>query len=345
MGRAPETTSKGLGSAAGIPGGGRLPETAAVLAVRRAVRDWLTRYGRSGSERRAVAVGLSGGADSLALTAAAVAEAPAVDALVIDHRLQPGSDVVAAEATTRALALGCRSARVLEVEVGAAGGLEAAARRARYSALDAARDGLPVLLGHTLDDQAETVLLGLARGSGGRSIQGMAAYTEPWGRPLLGVRRETTRQLCADLGMSPHDDPHNVTPDFTRVRLRLEALPLLEQILGGGVAPALARTAEQLREDGAVLDALAAELLHSASDGRTLVIETLATAPAALRKRAIRAWLLANGGKALTAKHLRAVDDLVIAWRGQGGVAIGGGSQGTRLVAGREHGRLTLRLE
>ncbi|WP_067469159.1 tRNA lysidine(34) synthetase TilS [Nocardia amamiensis] len=322
----------------------RLPETAAVLAVRRAVREWLSRFGPGENQEQAVAVALSGGADSLALTAAAVVETNAVDALVVDHRLQPGSGAVAAEAAAQALALGCRSARVLAVEVGTEGGMEAAARRARYAALDAARNGLPVLLGHTLDDQAETVLLGLARGSGGRSIQGMAACAEPWGRPLLDVRRETTRQLCADLGVTPHDDPHNAAPEFTRVRLRTEVLPLLEQILGGGVAPALARTAEQLREDGAVLDALAAELLHTASDGQALVIETLATAPAALRKRAIRAWLLAGGAKALTTKHLQAVDELVTAWRGQGGVAVGGGTPGSRLVAGREHGRLTLRL-
>ncbi len=315
-----------------------LPETAAALDMRRAVRDWLARF----APEAVVAVGLSGGADSLALTAAAVAEAEAVDALIVDHNLQPGSDRVAAAAAEAALALGCRSARVLSVEVSGAGGLEAAARRARYAALDDARDGLPVLLGHTLDDQAETVLLGLARGSGPRSIQGMAAFAEPWGRPLLGVRRTVTRALCTELGLSPHEDPHNSAPEFTRVRLRTEALPLLEEILGGGVAAALARTAEQLRADNAVLDELADKLLSAADDGSGLSIETLATAPAALRRRAIRAWLFAGGAKALTDKHLRAVDALVTDWRGQGGVAVGGGKPGTRLVAAREHGRLTL---
>ncbi|MGQ4600175.1 tRNA lysidine(34) synthetase TilS [Nocardia sp. R6R-6] len=356
MGRASGTTSGRFAAEAGPPGSGgrrsasdaadaeRLPETTAVLAVRRAVREWLRRFGPAETQDQAVAVALSGGADSLALTAAAVVETNVVDALVVDHRLQPGSGAVAAEAAAQALALGCRSARVLAVEVGTEGGMEAAARRARYAALDAARNGLPVLLGHTLDDQAETVLLGLARGSGSRSIQGMAGYAEPWGRPLLDVRRQTTRQLCDDLGVTPHEDPHNAAPEFTRVRLRSEVLPLLEQVLGGGVAQALARTAEQLREDGAVLDALAAELLHTATDGQTLRIETLATAPAALRKRAIRAWLLAGGAKGLTNRHLQAVDELVTAWRGQGGVAVGGGRPGRRLVAGRERGRLTLRL-
>jgi tRNA(Ile)-lysidine synthase len=287
-------------------------------------------------------VGLSGGADSLALTAAAVAEAEVVDALIVDHGLQAGSAAVAARAAATAESLGCRSARVLTVEVTGGGGLEAAARRARYAALDSARAGLPVLLGHTLDDQAETVLLGLGRGSGARSIQGMADFAGPWGRPLLGVRRATTRQLCADVGLTPHEDPHNSAPEFARVRLRTEVLPLLEQVLGGGVAQALARTAAQLRADAAVLDELAEQLLSAASDGPTLSVETLVTAPAALRRRAIRAWLLEGGAKALTDKHLRAVDALVTDWHGQGGVAVGGGKPGTRLVAVRDHGRLAL---
>ncbi|WP_109525067.1 MULTISPECIES: tRNA lysidine(34) synthetase TilS [Nocardia] len=348
------------GSGASRPSPRRLPETAAVLEVRRAVRVWLRTFSDDSAYRSTgVAVALSGGADSLALTAATVIEADEVDALIVDHRLQAGSDEVAARAASAALDLGCRTARVLPVDVGVDGGLEAAARRARYAALDLAREGRPVLLGHTIDDQAETVLLGLARGSGGRSIQGMAANAAPWGRPLLGVRRAVTRQLCADLGMVPYEDPHNSAPEFTRVRLRTDVLPLLEEVLGGGVAAALARTADQLRADGTVLDALAEQLLESArgherapragsivdavGDGSTLSVETLATAPEALRRRAIRFWLLDGGAKALTEKHLRAVDALVTAWRGQGGVAVGGGSPGTRLVAARERGRLTLR--
>ncbi|MFB7721030.1 tRNA lysidine(34) synthetase TilS [Nocardia sp. NPDC056100] len=306
--------------------------------MRHAVRDWLGKYAPDG----VVAVGLSGGADSLALTAAAAVEADVVDAYVVDHGLQDGSAEIAARAAATALELGCRSARVLTVRVGTAGGLEAAARQARYAALDHARSGLPVLLGHTLDDQAETVLLGLARGSGGRSIQGMTDYAEPWGRPLLGVRRSVTRQLCADLGLEPWEDPHNSSPEFTRVRLRTEVLPLLEEVLGGGVAPALARTAAQLREDGTALDAIAEELLKSEIDGDGLRLETLATVAPALRRRVIRAWLLAGGAKSLTDSNLRAVEALITDWRGQGGVAVGGSVTGTRLVAARERGRLIL---
>ncbi|WP_305093722.1 tRNA lysidine(34) synthetase TilS [Prescottella sp. R16] len=317
-----------------------LPETPAILEVRRAVRGWLARHAPAGT----VVVALSGGADSLALTAATVAEAASVRALIVDHRLQDGSDAVAAQAAARAHTLGCAGADVLAVDVTGPGGLEAAARAARYTALDAGRGGHPVLLGHTLDDQAETVLLGLGRGSGGRSIRGMADYDAPWGRPLLDVRRTVTRQVCRDLGLDPHEDPHNSNPSFTRVRLRTEVLPLLDDVLGGGVAAALGRTARQLREDGDVLDALAGRAYATARDGdrpAELVVDRLHEIPVAVRRRVLRQWLLDCGAKALTDKQLRSVDDLVGRWRGQGGVALGGGRPDARLVASRRRGRLS----
>ncbi|WP_194825567.1 tRNA lysidine(34) synthetase TilS [Nocardia sp. XZ_19_231] len=328
----------------------RLPETAAVLAVRQGVREWVHAQGG----RRPVVVGLSGGADSLALVAAAVVEAGEVTAVVVDHRLQDGSAEVAERAAERARALGCASAVVVPVEVGREGGVEAAARAARYEALESVRAGRPVLLGHTLDDQAETVLLGLARGSGGRSIQGMVAWKPPWGRPLLGVRRAQTVRMCADLEIEPWDDPHNADLRYTRVRVRNEVLPLLEQVLGGGVAKALVRTADQLREDGAVLDVYADELLRTArshgsgtgdNDRPTVSIEILATAPPALRRRAVRAWLADQGVTGLMNAHLQAIDELVSNWRGQGGVAVGGGSRDHRLVVTREHGTLAVRAQ
>ncbi|MEV0357338.1 tRNA lysidine(34) synthetase TilS [Nocardia sp. NPDC050697] len=316
------------------------------MVVRRAVRNWLAEYAAPDAD---VAVALSGGADSLALTAATVAEAGAVHALVVDHQLQPGSGRIAEAAAAAALELGCASSTVLPVEVTGPGGMEAAARAARYAALDGARAGREVLLGHTLDDQAETVLLGLARGSGPRSLRGMAPHTPPWGRPLLSVRRTDTVRLCAELNLQPHVDPHNSAPEFTRVRLRHEVLPLLEDVLGGGVAEALARTAAQLHEDTAVLDDLAAELLTTARTPGTgphpdLDVHPLTAAPAALRRRAIRSWLLAAGARAPGDATLRAVETLVVRWRGQGAVAVGGGTPARRLVVAREHGRLTLRL-
>lgn len=287
---------------------------------------------------------LSGGPDSLALTAAATATLPTT-ALIVDHGLQSGSDLVARAAFDQALALGCVAAQVLTVEVGSVGGPEAAARTARYGALDAARDGAPVLLGHTLDDQAETVLLGLGRGSGPRSIAGMRGADPPWHRPLLGVRRSVTRAACAELGVTAWDDPHNRDRRFTRVRLREEVLPLLDDVLGGGVPEALARTAAALREDTDALDAMAAEALVSAESDGALPIAHIETMPAALRRRVIRRWLIDGGATALTDAQLRGIDALVTSWRGQGGVAVGCTRPNMRLFAERRGSRLLLRFE
>ncbi|MCV7146202.1 tRNA lysidine(34) synthetase TilS [Mycobacterium riyadhense] len=288
-------------------------------------------------------VGLSGGPDSLALTAVAAQLLPTT-ALIVDHGLQPGSDAVAETARAQALSLGCVDAQVLCVQVDTStgsGSPEAAARTARYAALGARRDG-PVLLAHTLDDQAETVLLGLGRGSGARSIAGMRPYDPPWCRPLLGVRRSVTHAACRELGLSAWQDPHNTDRRFTRTRLRTEVLPLLEDVLGGGVAEALARTATALREDTELIDTMAAEALSEALAGSGLSIEALTALPDPVRRRVIRGWLLAGGATGLTDKQIRRVDALVTAWRGQGGVAVGSTLRGQRLIAGRRDGVLTL---
>ncbi|MDG4665270.1 tRNA lysidine(34) synthetase TilS [Mycobacterium sp. 236(2023)] len=288
-------------------------------------------------------VALSGGPDSLALTGVAAPLLPTT-ALIVDHRLQSDSHEVATTAAQQAMNLGCVGVEVLCVDVGSDGGPEAAARRARYRALDAARGGAPVLLGHTLDDQAETVLLGLGRGSGARSIAGMRPHDPPWCRPLLGVRRDVTHRACAELGLTPWHDPHNDDPRYTRVRLRSEVLPSLEDALGGGVAEALARTAAALREDTDALDAAAATILAGIG-GEGPDTAALAPLPDAVRRRVIRGWLLAGGARELTDKQIRAVDALVTRWRGQGGVAVPGGEARVRLFAGRSNGRLTLYRE
>ncbi|GAB7067951.1 tRNA lysidine(34) synthetase TilS [Mycolicibacterium hodleri] len=291
---------------------------------------------------------LSGGADSLALAAVAARVRPTV-ALIVDHGLQAGSDAVANAARDQALGLECVDAQVIRVDVGSAGGPESAARAARYAALEEARDGAPVLIAHTLDDQAETVLLGLGRGSGARSIAGMLPYDPPWGRPLLGVRRSVTHGACEELGLAPWHDPHNDDPRFTRVRLRNEVLPLLEQVLGGGVAEALARTATSLREDTETLDELAADALATVGSGEgvdsRLHVGRLSALPAALRRRVIRRWLLDGGGSGLTDAQIRGVDRLVVDWRGRGGVAVGSSLRRQRLFADRAGGALLLRTE
>lgn len=294
-----------------------------------------------------IAVAVSGGADSLALAAATAYLAPRLDlrvhGLIVDHGLQADSAAVAERAAGTLRDLGLDTVAVLPVSVGTSGGPEAAARRSRYAALRAALpapDSL-VLLGHTLDDQAETVLLGLGRGSGPRSIAGMRPLDPPWGRPLLGISRAVTVAACGRLGLTPWSDPHNVDPRFTRVRLRTEVLPLLEDVLAGGVAAALARTATQLREDTEALDGWAESVLAKAaptgpSDAQPcLDIALLLDLPASVRRRVLRGWLLRVGARELTDAQLRTVDELVGAWRGQGGAWLAGG-----LVARRAHGRL-----
>jgi tRNA(Ile)-lysidine synthase len=312
-----------------------------VNTLHTAVADFARRYATADESW---CVALSGGPDSLALTAVAAKVKPTT-ALIVDHQLQRDSGRVASTAQEQAMALGCVDAQILCVDVGTTGGPEAAARAARYRALDAARDGRSVLLGHTLDDQAETVLLGLGRGSGARSIAGMRPHDPPWYRPLLEIRRAVTHRACDELGVAPWHDPHNADRRFTRTRLRNEVLPLLEDVLGGGVAEALARTATALREDTETLDDLAQRALAAATTGDGLDTGRLTTLPQAIRRRVIRGWLLAGGACDLTDKQIRGVDTLVTAWRGQGGVAVGSPLRSQRLIAGRRDGMLTLHRE
>ena len=172
-----------------------------------------------------------------------------------------------------------------------------------------------VLLGHTLDDQAETVLLGLARGSGGRSLAGMRRGYDVFERPLLDVRRDDTVTACQVEGLDVWDDPHNSDPAFTRVRVRRTILPLLESELGPGVARTLARTADQLRDDMALLDALAADALAEVG----LAVDGLTTLPPAIRRRVLRLAALAAGSPPgeLFHEHVLSVDALLTDWRGQ----------------------------
>lgn len=263
-----------------------------------------------------ITVGCSGGADSVALAAAVAFEAPERASLVsVDHGLQPGSAVRARATAALGYELGFACAQAVTVRVGAPGGPEAAARAARYTALDAA--GYPVVLGHTLDDQAETVLLGLGRGSGPSALRAMTS-TPTRIRPFLRLRRTTTRQACEALGLPVWDDPHNDDRRYTRVRVRHEVLPLFEEVLGGGVAEALARTASQIRLDSEALDQLA----DRASTDR---VAELAELPAAIRHRVLRRWLLAAGTGPPAAAHVAAVDRLVTHWHGQGPIEVPGG--------------------
>jgi tRNA(Ile)-lysidine synthase len=302
----------------------------AVLATRRAVRAVLAELAAGDLVLAAV----SGGADSLALTAALARVAPRAGlragAVTVDHGLQPGSGERAQAVATTSRELGLDPVVVQTVSVGADGGPEAAARAARYAALDrAALDtgAVAVLLGHTLDDQAETVVLGLARGSGARSLAGMPARSGRYLRPFLGLRREVTARACEALGLQPWDDPHNTDVAFARSRVRGSALPVLEETLGPGVAEALARSADLLRDDADALDEWAKAGAGDLSAGALLAL------PPAVRRRVLRQAALDAGAAAggLSARHLDELERLVTDWHGQGPVSLPGGLVGERV--------------
>lgn len=297
--------------------------TPAIADVRRAVRDALP-----SEPNTLVLVALSGGPDSLALAAATAFEASRAGmragAVIVDHSLQEGSATVAARAAQQATDLDLDPVIVRTVTVGDAGGPEAAARAARYAALDAVASELgarSVFLGHTLDDQAETVLLGLARGSGATSLRGMAAASGTYSRPLLGIPRATTVQFCVDSGLIAWHDPHNDDPTYTRVRVRSTVLPMLERELGPGISDALVRTAEQLREDSDALDHFAEEIAEDLAEhseaGISLPVRALAVQPAALRQRLIRLAVQSEFHVSLSRVHTLEVARLVTEWHGQ----------------------------
>jgi tRNA(Ile)-lysidine synthase len=299
----------------------------AVAAIRGAVREAVTDL-EAGS---LVLAACSGGADSLALAAALAFVAPRAGlragGVTIDHGLQAGSDERADQVVAKLRALGLDPVLARRVVVTRDGGLEAAARDARYAALSdiaTSTGAAAVLLGHTLDDQAETVLLGLARGSGARSLAGMPPVRGLYRRPLLGIRRAVTARAAADL--EPWQDPHNADRRFARVRVRLDALPALEAALGPGVAEALARTATQLRADNQVLDNLAKDV------DRQMTVAMLAAQPAAIRSRLLRDAAVAAGCPpgALTATHVGWLSALVTDWHGQRWVDLPGGVRALR---------------
>ncbi|WP_166232498.1 tRNA lysidine(34) synthetase TilS [Propioniciclava coleopterorum] len=279
-------------------------------------------------------VACSGGADSLALAWAAHHVAgrrgTPVRAVAVDHGLRAGSDVVAAAVVARLAGFGL-DAVAARVAVAGEGNVEAAARASRYAALEErAAPEEAILLGHTLDDQAETVLLGLARGSGPRSLAGMAPVRGRLLRPLLGLTRADTAAACAELGLEPWQDPMNEDPRFARVRVRTAVLPLLERELGPGIAAALARTADLCRDAADAVDDLAAPLASVPEPA----CADLAAATAGVRRAGLRAWLAARGATDLSARHVEAVEALVTRWRGQRGVDVPGGRvtrSGTRL--------------
>lgn len=313
----------------------------AMVEIRTAVRRELTKL----SPGESIITACSGGADSLALSYALAKEAEKLAITVIgvsiDHQLQEGSHSQAQQVIAQLHAMGVSQAEIIAVKVDQIDGMEASARRVRYAALDeaAARHGaVKVFLGHTLDDQAEGVLLGLARGSGTRSLSAMAFESGKYLRPLLGITRQVTVRACQEENLEPWNDPQNEDRQYLRVRVRNQALPVLERSIGPGVSAALARSASLLRDDADALDDWA-KREFSALDPESMDIALLSALPRAVRSRVIRLALYFLGAPpgAISADHVGAIEALVTSWHGQGQVSLPGG-----VKAGRISGRLSL---
>jgi len=305
------------------------------LIARQAVRPWIE--STSGS----ILLGVSGGADSLALAIATLLEAKdrEVIPVVIDHGLQELSADVAAQTVLKLKELGFNQIESRKIVVELNDGIEASARRARYAAFDeiaATYKSSVFFLGHTENDLAETVLLGLARGSGTRSLSGMPEVNGIYIRPFLHITRATTESVCTENNVTPWRDPHNDNREFSRVRVRHDILPIMERDLGPGISSALARSSRILREDADALDLIAATFME---ENDALAIDQLAVLPRAIRSRVLRALIYEAGAPSgsLTYDHITPVEALITAWHGQGATSLPGGVKVERIS-----GRLSL---
>ena len=315
--------------------------TSALVDLRNAVRPFLENL----TAGDCALVAVSGGADSLALAYALVKEAPALAitliGVTVDHQLQIGSAEQAKRVQSALKEMGYQEVLIEKVNVVEKSGLEADARAARYTALDSiehAYGASQIFLGHTSDDQAETVLLGLARGSGTRSLSGMAVLNGKYVRPFLNLTREQTVAACAEAELKPWNDPHNENEKFTRVKVRNKVLPVMESEIGPGIAAALSRSAAILRDDADALDEMAQAVIARV-DLKDLDCAALAELPRAIRSRILRAAIYAAGAPSgsISADHLAAVEALITSWHGQGEVSLPGGVKVARIS-----GRLSL---
>lgn len=318
-----------------------MAETTPLYQIRLAVRSELEDIAAGDS----VLVAASGGADSSALAAALLLECKTksikVIALIIDHGLQKNSADVTHETKRTLTKIGYENIEIRRVTVEITDGLEASARRARYQALNDvanSHNAVAVFLGHTKDDQAETVLLGLARGSGSRSLSGMAARVDRYRRPLLSITRAQTEAACEEAGIKFWQDPHNQSMEFTRVRVREVVLPTMEKEIGPGISDALARSAKLLRDDADALDYLSDEIF-SKLEPASLDISKLESQPRAIRTRILRKAIYLAGAPqgSLSAEHIEPVEALITAWKGQGPISLPGG-----VTVARISGRLSL---
>jgi tRNA(Ile)-lysidine synthase len=287
--------------------------------------------------------GCSGGADSMALALALSLEANGtkVIPIVVDHGLQTGSAEITSQTVSRLKEIGYTQVESAIAQVKITDGLEASARRARYQIFNQFIDTHQpkyFLLAHTLNDQAESVLLGLARGSGARSLSGMAVENNIYVRPLLKISRQTTVAACHEGGVEFWSDPHNDDLRFTRVRTRKNVLPNLEENLGPGITEALVRSADLLRDDADALDNFASEYFAQ-TDPLNLSVNELERLPRAIRSRVLRLAIYKAGAPSgsLSAEHINGAEALISDWHGQKELSLPGD---VKLL--RNSGRITL---
>lgn len=304
--------------------------TAASHQVRSAVRSFLHSRVEPGD---VLLIGVSGGADSLALAAACASLAEELSVtfvpVIVDHQLQQNSREVAEQAANQCKAMGLDRCIVTAVDVVENGeGLEASARTSRYEAFHnaiAETGAVAILLAHSLQDQAETVLMRLSRGSGTRSLSAMAAEQGTVWRPLLSIRREILRAALQEQNIVAYDDPHNVDEKFLRVKVRNALMPVMREILGESVDEALARTAAMARDDADALDYFAEIELQSRLHNDEFDISNFVALPKAISTRCIRMWLILRGVSQLNFDHIDAVWRLASDSRVQGPVKVAGG--------------------
>jgi len=311
--------------------------TPSLWEIRKAVKPWIA------DSSQTILFGCSGGTDSMALALALFLEAnqTKVIPVVVDHGLQDGSAQIASQTISKLKKIGYTQVETAVAQVKITDGLEASARRARYQIFNQFIDTYRpkyFLLAHTLNDQAETVLLGLARGSGARSLSGMAVENNIYVRPLLKISRQTTVAACHEGGIEIWSDPHNDDLRFARVRARKNALPILEENLGPGITEALVRSADLLRDDADALDSFALEYFAQ-TDPLNLSVNELERLPRAIRTRVLRLAIYQAGAPAgsLSAEHINVAEALISDWHGQKELSLPGD---VKLL--RNSGRITL---
>jgi tRNA(Ile)-lysidine synthase len=310
------------------------PETAALWQIRKVLRPWLE------NNSQPILFGCSGGADSMAMALALFIESKdqKIIPVVVDHGLQPNSAEVTMQTITTLQKIGYQEIKSAVAQITITDGLEASARRARYQIFNQFIDSYNAryfMLAHTLNDQAEQVLLGLARGSGTRSLSGMAIQNNIFVRPLLKISRAITESVCIEGGVTVWQDPHNEDERFTRVKVRKNVLPVIEENLGPKIVEALARSADLLRDDADALDGFAGEFINQV-DLNNLEVRDLERLPKAIRSRVLRLAIYNAGAPSgtLTADHISAVEALISDWHGQKEVSLPGNVKVSR-ISGR----------